>query len=96
MDLLTIKITSKKVSGNKVEFTTREIASKNVRGNNMHISTSKIISKIVRRNKVDFSTVEITPQLHRKLQQNYKYECEIFRVLLKHVSDHLSVLFQFT
>ena len=31
-----------------------------------------------------------------KLLQNYKYlECEIFRIFLKHVSDHLSVLFQF-
>ena len=30
-----------------------------------------------------------------KLLQNYKYlDCEIFRILLKHVSDHLSV-FQF-
>ena len=29
-----------------------------------------------------------------KLLQNYKYlECEIFRILLKQVSDHLSVLF---
>ena len=28
--------------------------------------------------------------------QNYKYlECENFRIILKHVSDHLSVLFQF-
>ena len=28
--------------------------------------------------------------------QNYKwFECEIFRALLKHFSDHLSVLFQF-
>ena len=31
-----------------------------------------------------------------KLLQNYKYlKCEISRILLKHVSDHLSVLFQF-
>ena len=31
-----------------------------------------------------------------KLLQHYKQlECEIFRLLLKHVSDHLSVLFQF-
>ena len=31
-----------------------------------------------------------------KLLQNYKQlECEILRILLKHVSDHLSVLFQF-
>ena len=31
-----------------------------------------------------------------KLQENYKWlECEIFKILLKHVSDHLSVLFQF-
>ena len=33
--------------------------------------------------------------INRKgLLQNYKLlECEIFRILLKHVSDHLSVLF---
>ena len=31
-----------------------------------------------------------------KLLRNYKYfECEIFRILLKQVSDHLSVLFRF-
>ena len=31
-----------------------------------------------------------------KLLQNYMYvECEIFGILLKHVSDHLSVLYQF-
>ena len=31
-----------------------------------------------------------------KLRQNYKQlECELFMVLLKHVSDHLVVLFQF-
>ena len=31
-----------------------------------------------------------------KLLQNYTWlECDIFRILLKHVSDHLSVLFQF-
>ena len=31
-----------------------------------------------------------------ELLQNYKWlECEIFRILLKHVSDHLSVLFHF-
>ena len=31
-----------------------------------------------------------------KLLQNYKWlECEIFRILLKHVNDHLSVFFQF-
>ena len=31
-----------------------------------------------------------------KLLQNYKYlECEIFRIFLQHVSDHLSVFFQF-
>ena len=32
-----------------------------------------------------------------KLLQNYKYlECEIFRILLKHVNDDLSVPFQST
>ena len=31
-----------------------------------------------------------------KLLQNYKYfECKIFRILFKHISDHLSVLIQF-
>ena len=31
-----------------------------------------------------------------KLLQNYKLlECEILMILLKHISDHLSVLFQF-
>ena len=31
-----------------------------------------------------------------KLLQSYKLlECKIVRILLKHVSDHLSVLFQF-
>ena len=31
-----------------------------------------------------------------KLLQNYKYlQCEVFRVLLKHVNDHLSLNFQF-
>ena len=31
-----------------------------------------------------------------KLRQNYKLlKCEIFRILLKYVRDHLSVLFQF-
>ena len=31
-----------------------------------------------------------------KLVQNYKWlECEIFRIFLKDVSEHLSVLFQF-
>ena len=31
-----------------------------------------------------------------KLLQNYKYfECKIFRILFRHVSDHLSVLIQF-
>ena len=30
-----------------------------------------------------------------KLLQNYRYlECEVFRILLKHVGNHLSVLFQ--
>ena len=30
-----------------------------------------------------------------KLLENYKWlECEIFRILLKYVSDHLSVHFQ--
>ena len=30
-----------------------------------------------------------------KLLQNYKYlECENFRIILKHASNHLSVLFQ--
>ena len=39
------------------------------------------------RKKADFAS---------KLLQNFKqFECEIFRILLKHVSDHLSVLFQY-
>ena len=39
---------------------------------------------------------EKIPNFTGKLMQNYKYlESEIFRILLKHVSDHLSVLFQF-
>ena len=33
-------------------------------------------------------------KLTDKLQQNYKYlGCEIFSILLKHVSDHLQCLF---
>ena len=32
-----------------------------------------------------------------KLLQNYKcLKCEIFRIVLNYVSDHLSVLFQFS
>ena len=36
------------------------------------------------------------PNFSGKLLQNYKYfEYKIFRILLKQVSNHLSILFQF-
>ena len=39
---------------------------------------------------------QLKSRLLFKLLQNYKQlECKIFRILLKHESDHLSVLFQF-
>ena len=45
MDVLAEEITSKKVRGNKVDFSTIEITSKKVRGNDMDFSTSEITSK---------------------------------------------------
>ena len=45
MDVLTEEIISKKVRGNKVDFSTIEITSKKVRGNDVDFSTSEITSK---------------------------------------------------
>ena len=45
MDFSTIKITPKKVHGNKMDFLIREITSKKVRGNDVDFSISKITSK---------------------------------------------------
>ena len=59
MDILTKEITSKKVCGNKVDFSTIEITSKKVRGNDVDFSTIEITSKEVRGNDVDFSISEI-------------------------------------
>ena len=53
------EITSKKVYGNNVDFSTIEITSKNVRRNMMGFSISKITSKKVRGNNVEFSTVDL-------------------------------------
>ena len=44
-------------------------------------------------NKATFS--KITNFTVKLLQSYKKLECEVFRLLLKHVKDHLSVLFQF-
>ena len=61
MDFSTIEVTSERVRGNNVDFSTIEIAStKKVRGNSVDISTSEITSKKVRGNNVDFSTIEIS------------------------------------
>ena len=60
MHYSTIKITSKKVSRNNVNFSTIEITSKKVRENNVHFLTIEITSKNVSGNNVDFSTIEIT------------------------------------
>ena len=61
MDYLTIKITSKKVSKNTVDISTKEITwNYMVRGNKVDFSTIEITSKKVCGNNVDFSTIEIT------------------------------------
>ena len=62
-----IKITSKKVSKNKVHISTIEITSKKVRGNHVNFSTSEITSKKVRGNHVDFSTIEITSKKYAEI-----------------------------
>ena len=59
MYILTRQITSKKVRGNNVDFSTIEVTSERVRGNNVDFSTIEITSKKVRGNDVDFSTIEI-------------------------------------
>ena len=59
-DVEFIKILSKKVCANKVDYSTIEITSKKVRGNNVDFSTIKITSKKVRGNDVGFSISEIT------------------------------------
>ena len=61
VEFLHIK-TSKKVSRNNVDISTREITSKKVRGNNVDFSTIEITSKKVRGNNVDFSSSKITPK----------------------------------
>ena len=59
MYILTRQITSKKVRGNNVDFSTIEVTSERVRGNNVDFSTIEITSKKVRGNDVDFSIIEI-------------------------------------
>ena len=56
---MTRQITSKKVRGNNVDFSTIEVTSERVRGNNVDFSTIEITSKKVRGNDVDFSIIEI-------------------------------------
>ena len=61
MYILTRQITSKKVRGNNVDFSTIEVTSERVRGNNVDFSTTEITStKKVRGNNVDILTSEIT------------------------------------
>ena len=55
MDILNIEITSKKVRGNNVDFSTSKIALIEVRGNNVDFKTIEITSKKVRGNNADFS-----------------------------------------
>ena len=61
MYILTTQITSKKVRGNNVDFSTIEVTSERVRGNNVDFSTIEITwTKKVRGNNVDILTSEIT------------------------------------
>ena len=62
MDLSTIKITSKKVSGNNVDFLTIEIISKKARGKNVNISTSEITPK----RYVETTWIFRSAKLHQK------------------------------
>ena len=58
-DVEFVEISPKKVSTNKVGYSTIKITSKKVSGNTVDISTKEITSKKVRENKVDFSTINI-------------------------------------
>ena len=62
MDILTKEITSKKVRGSNVGFSTIEITSKKVRGNNVDFSTKEITSK----NYVETTWIFRPVKLHRK------------------------------
>ena len=59
MDILTKKVTSKKVRGNNVDFSTIEITSRKVDANDMDFSTSKITPMKGRGNHMNFLAIEI-------------------------------------
>ena len=59
MDILTKKVTSKKVRGNNVDFSTIEITSRKVDANDMDFSTSKITPMKGRGNQMNFLAIEI-------------------------------------
>ena len=71
MEFSTIEITSKKVSGNKMDILTSKITVRKVRGNNVDFSTIKITPKKVRENDVDFWTIEIT--LKKYVEMTWKF-----------------------
>ena len=66
MHISNIEITSKKVRGNNVDFSTSKITPIKVRGDKVFFSTIEIRSKRVRENNVNFLTIEITSEkVHR-------------------------------
>ena len=69
MDILTKEITSKKVRGSNVGFSTIEITSKKVRGNNEGNYVEKLCG-----NDVDFSISEITSKKYVEIRQKLVFD----------------------
>ena len=77
-EFLSIKITTKKVSGKLVDFLTKVITPKKVHVKKVNITTSKIVFKKICGNYVEFSASEIIPNKVRgndvKICQNLVFD----------------------